>query len=277
MLKKNSYVQIAIAAIISIALFVGVSIIGSFSLSMKIILGTIIYFSGSFYFFKSNLLKNKVLGLLIIILPVLLSLIFFNILQFKATWISMPSQAFLILAVACSFVYHKNNWLAVPIILACLVFVWVGWLNKYYIYKYTYNTITGNVSFKLPQPSLYDSSGAIYPLVQKDKYYIVDFWETSCLYCYKEFPFIDSISKSADKLRYEIITLNIPIRKESKEDNYNALNKFHYSFKKLYAENISTADSFGVSGYPTTIVIKNQQVIFRGDFEDAVKRFDVAP
>ena len=84
---------------------------------------------------------------------------------------------------------------------------------------------------------------------------------------------VDSIDKLVNKDKFSISTVNIPLAKEQKQDNYNILNKFNYSFKKLFANNKSIADSLGVVYYPTTIAIKNGQVIFRGDFEEAVQRF----
>lgn len=276
-LKKNKYLIIALALIASFIIFVLVSFIGSFSLSLKIVVGTLIYFFFTLYFLKSNFQKNKWLCLYLVILPLLISIFYFSIFQFKATWISVPSQFFLLLSSLASFAFYKRKSFIIPIILTGLVFFWVSWLHKLYKYEFIFNSLTGNVSFPFPHTKIYDSSGSVAYLNQKEKIYILDFWGSSCAPCFRQFPTIDKINKIADSKKFEIITLNIPLPTEKKEDNYNLLAKFNYGFKKLYAENANTADSFGITGFPTTIVVKNSEVIFRGEFDDAVKPFNVKP
>jgi hypothetical protein len=76
-----------------------------------------------------------------------------------------------------------------------------------------------------------------------------------------------------DTTKFEIIAVNIPFRKEKLGDNYLLLDSFSYRFKLLFAENKNLADSYGIKAYPTTVVVKDNRIIFRGDFEDATKKF----
>ena len=85
------------------------------------------------------------------------------------------------------------------------------------------------------------------------------------------------MTKLADTTKFKIVSINIPTWKEKKEDNFKLLDSFGYNFPKLFALAYAVADSFGVEYFPTTIVVKSNHVIFRGDFEEAVKRFKVVP
>lgn len=272
---KNSFFRITTAILGSSVLFMAVSFLGSYSMSLKIILGVIIYFLSTFYLASSNFFKSQLLSLAIPSLPLLLALVYFNIFHFNATWISLPSQIFLLLGAISGLLFYRQKSYFIPLVFCVLVIAWVGWLKKLYEYKFIFNSFTGNVSFPYPAVNLYDSTGLLSNLDRKGKLYIIDFWGSSCAPCFREFPEIDKVNKMADKNRYEIITVNIPLPKEKKEDNYALLSQYNYSFKKLFAEAAGVADSFGINGFPTTIVVKNQEVIFRGEFEDAIRRFNV--
>ena len=153
-----------------------------------------------------------------------------------------------------------------------LVCGWFIYFQSLYFNQLLYKSYNQNVLFKYPNVKMYDTTGSIVAL-NDNKYYFIDFWTSHCAPCFRLFPKIDSINKLADTSRLEFITINIPMEKEVKEDNYRILNDFDYTFKKLYAGTTSVADSFQVSYFPTTVVVKNNRVIFRGDFETAVKRF----
>lgn len=138
--------------------------------------------------------------------------------------------------------------------------------------KMVYNSFDQNVLLKLPDVKLYDSTGNLVSLKDSEKIIILDFWNSTCGPCYRLFPTIDSVRKKLDQTKYDIRVVNIPLNGEVKKDNYRLLNKYHYTFNQLFAETNSVVDSFGVEVYPTTIILFRNNVIFRGAFENAMKK-----
>ncbi len=273
MRTKIKLLRILMLSIISIIIFVAISYIAAFSFNLKIIFGSIIYFLGTYFIVRSAIFGNKLLPFFLIATPPILIFIFFNLLQFKATASSFPSSLFLIISTIFGYLFYKSRYLFIPLILGTLIIVWIGFLQKFYNNIRVYKTYNQEALLKYPAVSLYDTTGSMVALDDNNKYYFIDFWTSHCAPCFRLFPKIDSINKLADTSRLEFIAINIPMEKEVKEDNYRILNDFDYTFKKLYAGATSVADSFQVSYFPTTVVVKNSQVIFRGDFETAVKRF----
>lgn len=102
---------------------------------------------------------------------------------------------------------------------------------------------------------------------------IIDFWNSKCAPCFKQFPIIDSISKIVDTTKIQILLLNIPLKGETFESNFSLLNNYNYSVKQIFTNDSKIMDSLKLYYFPTTIVIKNEQIIFSGEFKDAIKKF----
>jgi hypothetical protein len=86
------------------------------------------------------------------------------------------------------------------------------------------------------------------------------------------FPDIDSINKIKGNA-IDIYTINVPLQGERPIDNFEKLRKFGYSFKRLYAVNDNVVSEFNLKTYPTTVVIRDSIVIYKGDF---LKAFEFA-
>src|SRR6478672_9082152 len=94
----NIYLRITLDCILSIVLFTLVSFLAGISISLKIVLGGLVYFFATLYFLRSDFLQKRSFALFTILLPIVASLLYFNMMHFTATWISMPSQILLLLA-----------------------------------------------------------------------------------------------------------------------------------------------------------------------------------
>lgn len=93
-------------------------------------------------------------------------------------------------------------------------------------------------------------------VLKEKKLVVLNFWYTTCSWCLKEFPIMDEVYKEY-KDDVEIIALN-PM-----EDN-TVVKGFHdqygYSFKMAACPS-SWANTFGVTGYPTSVFIDRYGVI----------------
>ena len=266
-----------LAIIISTLIYLALALVGGYiSMNYKLVIGCGSYFIGTYFLLNSPRYPNKLFAFLLIFLFPFIAFIYFNLFHFEDTTVSFPSSLFICLGAACGYLFYKRRSYFIPVFLFLSVVIWFSFLQKPFFYKKWFNTYTGSVLFNYPAVKLYDTTAVVYNLDNPQKLYILDFWNSHCGVCFRKFPDVDSLNKLIDKSKFEIIAINIPFRsKEKKEDNYKILDDYNYGFKKLYTESMAIADSFGIESFPTTIVVKNQQIIFRGVFEDAIKRFKV--
>ena len=261
----------------SLVMYMLLAIIGGYiSLDLKLVTGCLGYFISLYWILSKEEFPNKLFAFILVAWFPFFVFVYFNIIQFKNTWVSFGASLFICLGAIGGSLYYKSRSIWIPVALALSILLWLAVIKNPFHNKIVYGTYNGTVLFHQPVISLYDNSSNVYNLNNPHKLYIIDFWTSSCGVCFRNFPMVDSISKQADKSKFEIIALNIPIQNEKKEENFRILSSYPYTFKKLFAEAQSVADSFGVNAYPTTIVIKGNKVIFRGDFEDAVERYGVS-
>jgi len=258
----------------SFLFFTAVAFLAAFSLEHKIIIGSIFYFFASFggpKFLPD--LKPSVL-FQVISLPIVLNLVIVHVFRFQSSLISFPSTIFLLIASSAGFLFYKYQNYLLPLVLVLLLSSW-HYKGKIMFRNYmSYGNLSGQVSDRIPFTAMYNGNGKIAAL-SLSKTVILDFWNSKCGYCYELFPFVDSIHKRIDTSRFDVRVVNIPFKNEKKEDNYNLLDRFDYSFKQLFTDNASSMDSFKITGFPTTIVLQENKIIYRGDFKEALKFLDV--
>lgn len=266
MRSKITYITIAL----SIFLFIAISFLGSISFMLKTGTGSLIYFFTTFYVCTKYSDKRLFL-FFILLLPSLLCFIFLNILDWSLTLVSLPSNLFLILSILGGYFYAAKKNKITPFFLITSIVCWFIWCQPLFNNWLNFGSIYQKIIVRYPKVLLSDSSNIAYSTGTNKRVVILDFWNTGCGVCYRKFPYIDSINKKLDKTKFEICLVNIPLYKQRKEDNYKRLNEFNYTIKQLFAENTSIADSFGILAYPTTIIVKDNEIRFKGSFENAIK------
>ncbi len=256
---------------LSLLTFFFTAFLGSYnSFTLKIIIGTCLYFSFVFLFaLKYPIAKAKIL--FVFLAPLILAIVFFNIIDYKKTWVSIPSNLFLLLGSLGGYFYSKNKKLVIPLALIILLGLWEIGGQKLFTNKMNYGTFDQKILSAFPSVQLADSSTTILKTTGTDKIIILDFWNSGCAPCFRLFPLIDSINRKIDTTKYDIRLVNVPFNGEKEEDNFRILNRFPYNLKQLFAKDKSVADSFRIISYPTTLIIKNNKILFRGEFENAIK------
>ena len=269
-MKNNKILFLSKIVSISFITFVAIAFFGSFSFSFKTIAGTGIYFVLTYLLCKKYPNK-KYYVLTIISLPIAVLIFFINILDFKEAWISLPGNILFITGIFTGFLFSKSKNLSFLIALSILVGGWELSLKKMYINKMFYGTINQHTLTPYPSIKLTDSSDIELNTIVSDKIIVLDFWNSGCGPCFGLFPIIDSINKKIDTSKYDIRLVNIPLNGQKREGNFRVLNKFPYALKQLFAQNESVADSFKIVAYPTTLIIKKNKIVFRGEFENAIE------
>jgi thiol-disulfide isomerase/thioredoxin len=272
---KNKTILIFIFSLASIVSFIAISAIGVFGNTIRILAGSLIYFFGVYFTLKKVNKFNKELQFIILISPPLLVLFFVNIINFKQAAISLPSNLFLVLGAFLGFLFYKSSSYIHIILLVLLLRAWFFFGEEFYFNKINYGSFKKEVNIKTPTYEFFDSSEKKILLKSSSKKIVLDFWNSSCAPCYRLFPYIDSISKIIDTSKYEIFVVNIPKQKEIFTDNFQLLNKFNYSFNQLFAKNISFLDSINTNTFPTTVIIENENIIYKGDFETAISKLNI--
>lgn len=276
MKKYKHLVLIVLGILFSLLINFSIQYIGKYDLNYKLIIGTVVYFLLTYFVFRKNAgYYRESIVLLIISSPTILILAIVNSIDFQNSWVSLPSNFFLLLGCIFGYLFFKKKIYILPLFLSGLIFFWLEFGKNFFSNKMQYGSFNQAVLFKSPQLFVYDTMQQRIDLMPKSKILILDFWNSHCGPCYRQFPLVDSVSKISDSSRFIIATVNVPLNGETKENNFKLLDEFHYSFKKYFASDKSIIDSLQIKVYPTTIIIENGQIIFRGEFLNAVKKMKV--
>lgn len=107
-MKKNNILIVLFFVVLSVTCFLATAFISAYSFPLKLTLGTAFYFF-IIYFLLKKFLHRTLLILLIFLLPLILEIIFINILNFKTAWISLPSNFFLLLGGLSGYFFYKKK------------------------------------------------------------------------------------------------------------------------------------------------------------------------
>jgi thiol-disulfide isomerase/thioredoxin len=108
----------------------------------------------------------------------------------------------------------------------------------------------------------------------KDKIVLLDFWNTSCGVCFTKFPILEKLyGKYKDNPKVIVQAVNIPIERDTGRMAFNIIEKKNYTFPVLIG--LNNADSvFGIESYPTTLVLYNDEIVYRGYIEKSENTVD---
>lgn len=123
------------------------------------------------------------------------------------------------------------------------------------------NTTDQNSNPMAPDFSLKDLNGKTVKLSDyKGKVVILNFWAVWCKYCKEEMPDLNELNAELEKDN-EAVILAVDVQESSGTvKNYLSSNKIN--LKVLLDENGSVAQSYGISGYPTTFIINNDGTLY---------------
>jgi thiol-disulfide isomerase/thioredoxin len=267
-----SYLKLILLLLFSFLLIIAVSSLASISFPHKLLFGNFIYLTITLAALNWVTFIKPAYLLGIITLPVLVFNISFNIFDYQDTFLSFPANLSLLLGISTAYLVFKAKHRYFKLILVsfdiliCLAFFFFGY--EFIFNKVNYGNYKNIVSEQSPDFTVIDEKKVLFTkssISPSGKLVLIDFWTSSCAPCYKIFPAIDSINKIKGNA-VDIYTINVPLRNERPSDNFGKLSKLGYTFKSLYALNDKIVTDLKIMAYPTTLVMKGSEIIYRGDF-----------
>jgi thiol-disulfide isomerase/thioredoxin len=142
-----------------------------------------------------------------------------------------------------------------------------------WLHKLNFGTFTGVVQnkTKILEFQFIDKDGNI--ITNQDfvgKYTILDFWNTGCGVCFREFP---KFEEHYEKYKYNndvaLYAVNIKLPRDKEGVSFEIISERGYSFPTLQGEE-GVQKIFGVEVYPTVVVLNSAgTLVFRGNKEKA--------
>lgn len=185
--------------------------------------------------------------------------------------LGMPNMLFVVLGMISGYIIY-SCWkersykkLVIPVAFLGLALVQAFVLQPYWVFFFSYGSFTPNVKESLSVSA--DIKSQLFK--DKSKLYLLDFWSTSCGVCFKKFPKVQALYdqyKNNDKI--EILAVNIRLPQDTDRMAAQLIANRGYSFPVLVAEE-TFKNSFGVAYYPTVVMVKGDEIVFRGDIEGA--------
>ena len=238
-----------------------------------------IYFLFTFFMLKKHVSKLKLqwilfaclIGCSIIRLPL-------HTIQFKPTLVTLLDYLFHLFGILMGYLFYISgkyvkSGIVVTSILCCTFLYFKGytmWRNKL-----NFGTFTGivQVQVEIPKYQFANKDGNI--ITNQDfigKYVILDFWNSSCGVCFREFPkFEEQYMKYSSNNDVAIFAINVKLHRDKEGVSFEIFSERGYSFPTLqYGQLEDAKNVFGVTAYPTVVVLNPDGVmVFRGDMEKA--------
>lgn len=273
-MRVKSIVLFGVIFILSLIIFAIISYIGKFSFTYKLVIGSIVYFLITLYSSKFDKIITKKKFFFIILVPPLFIFLYSNILHFKSALISLPSSLSILLSCYLGYYFSRRNFYIIPLTLFFGILFWLIIGEKIIFNKSAYGSFTKEINIKPPSLTFYDSLGNRVVFNSSSKEILLDFWNSGCKPCYKLFPDIEDFYKKIDTGKIDIYVVHIPFKNQRIENTYHLLDNYKYRFKKIYSKDDNLLNVLGINFFPTTIILKNGNIIYKGDFNSAVKKLN---
>lgn len=283
--NKSIYTKIiVIAFIFSLVLMPlrsgAVNIFGLERFVLSSVAGVIVYFFLFIYFKRKYtsitilyLVICMIIGISILNLPV-------RILTYKSSVVSILEYAIHILSVLLLALGFKLNryckYIYIVLVFAFLFLLstkgYEMWLNKI---NYGNYILKADKDIPISDDwTVLNSDSCVFRFNDiREGYTIVDFWITTCGYCYKSFPKIEEMYNDFQtKKQLNIITVHCFKEEENHKTGDDIIRKLNYTFP-VYSINIQSdlIEQLQINGFPRVCILKDGKVIYIGNLEGTEK------
>lgn len=113
-------------------------------------------------------------------------------------------------------------------------------------------------------------------LSRPDAVIVLDFFSTGCGVCFEKFPLLQDLhEKYSGNPKVFVCAMNIPWKRDTAGMAVNMVRKRNFTFPVVIGRN--KLDSiFQIAYYPTVIVVKNNQILYRGSIENVSPTIETA-
>ena len=193
-----------------------------------------------------------------------------------------PVMIIQLLGIISGFFYLrlKSPFNLTPFVFSSLFVVFMffqGW--DFYIHKLMFGSFTNRIeAYKLQQKveGTDRQNEQITNQTFENKIVLLDFWNTSCGYCFQAFPQLQAFyDKYKNDNSIMIFAVDKPIEEDIQKSAFKVIEEKGYTFPVLLPTDEELPEKFDVRSYPTTFVInRSGQIVYKGDIEGAVKTVD---
>lgn len=238
----------------------------------------------SILFFVRRYFKNVKLAYFIAVLPIILFLIAIYVFMFI---LEKPEAKFFILAIYSSHsvllgiflsfiaVRVQKKWLVI-IPMSGLIFWYCFYGSDFLLHKSNFGTYFGEQNINVVNVDFLDENDKKVSLNDPNKYYVLDFWTTTCGVCIMEFPKVENLYQKYKHLgNVEIYSVNFPLRGQKYKNVIDVPRKRNMTFPVLQFENEDRellGRKYNVFAFPTVLIIKNEKIIHVGNIDSTSKR-----
>lgn len=228
------------------------------------------------YVFKNDSFKIKTLKAITFCFSVIF-LTFVAILTnpeaFSLYLVSHMSTLFVLLSIVISYIISVNNNRLTNFIIILFFISLTFWSYfvgiNLWINKVNFKSFSGFQNETLSSTNNFNvyfikDTDSINLANVKDTVIVVDCWTSSCGACFKQFPKFEKIMlefKSTPNIKF--IALNTLQREEIPSEVYKLVGDEYSSFNVGFISK-KQAESIGVNVYPTYLIIKNNQILYKG-------------
>ena len=279
-MKHKSFILIVV---LSLFIEVALSPIRMFiSCNASTLIGFVAYFGLSLFCFrkysirfsKGQILLALTIGLFVLHIPL-------RLIDFDGSLISLPDFLFHFLGIIIGFVFIKlqdyKKWVILGLSTVLAIFMYFKGYS-FWLHKLNFSTFSGNVNFTLPISIRgYDQNNQL--ITNKafhNRIVVLDFWHTQCGVCFRKFPEVQKLFNKYGKDQAVLLfAINNPSKQDTTGQAFAMLKDRGYTFPVVVPTVDTIPQAFGVTHYPTTIIIdKTGNVVFRGAIENAEKVID---
>lgn len=253
--------RISIYCLISILLFVVCAYLGSFSFYIKSIVSILLYFT-VYVLLCRNLDSTKYIWVVLAILGIIPFAVytFIHATNFNESIGALPSSYAFLLGLGFAVLWQsklRKISIIIPAVIITPIYS-ILLTDQLLQYSDTSEVITGE-SRDLSQIKCTDSTGKIITTeLLKHEILVINFWNTGCGVCKREFPrFNEIIAKYNDQPRVKIVSINVPLPRDSGGQAWKYVLTNKYSFPVYFLSQQESLSKFGITSFPTLLLIRN--------------------
>jgi thiol-disulfide isomerase/thioredoxin len=233
--------------------------LGAYSFYVKAIVVFILYAACGILLTRKASKRESNISLVILGIPPLLVYSFVHITEFKDTIIAFTSSFAFLLGILFAILWNSKIRKSFLIGATLIILpIWSIVLTDQFIRYADTSEVKVGSNAKLKQIVITDRTGEnrAEDLLQY-KILILNFWNTGCGVCKKEFPIFNSIyTDLKNKAGVKIISVNVPLQRDSIDQAHNYVAAAGYKFPVYYMEQKEAFEAFGITSYPTILMIK---------------------
>lgn len=103
-------------------------------------------------------------------------------------------------------------------------------------------------------------------VLEENKIYILDFWHSSCISCYLDFPEFNNRFNENKDPRLSYVAINYPLKNDHENTAFEIMEQRNYDFP-VWKGTESIQSAFGIPAYSTFIALRNDTILYKGDLE----------